>query len=276
MRCLVTMFSCDRYAHLRLCLGCYLLKADRTKCKVLVIDDGSKDERIHAYLRNLSNKGEIEVMLEPAFEGSGEARIGNSRRTAVRVALAERFDYLLMLDDDIVVGPTTIQQALANFEALKTMCNGKFRPGALSLHHPHSILTTYVLDGSTYSEAGIGGEANVLLPFDAMEKHGEQFGPQVKGFGDNYFRAIRKDGYTYLSRRNPPYEVQHIGIGVGGSVIHGKKDKMPFWVTKLYQDWNLDKPLGVGGFDARLYQEAIVAAGPMEAPAWYMKHRKRV
>ena len=179
MRCLVTMFSCDRYGHMRLCLGEWLLKDDLKNCDVAVLDDGSEDPRIRAYLENLAGKGEIEAVFGDPYDGSMEARIGYRRHQAVEIALEKGYDYLLMLDDDVVVGHSTIQEALADAEMLKTTGGGRFKPGALSLHHPHSIISSYVLDGRTFNEAGIGGEANVLLPKEPMEKFGDQWGGEA-------------------------------------------------------------------------------------------------
>ena len=266
------MFSCDRYPHLRLCLSDWLLQGDLRRCDVVVIDDGSQDARIAPYLKMLEHKGLIEAVIAEPVDGPGEVRIGYRRKQAVDMALKGGYNFLLMLDDDILVGEHAVRHIVSDLTYLTFRGH---KPGAMSLHIPHSILSTYVIGDKTFSEAGLGGEANLLIPRETLRKHGHHFGPHDKGFGDCFFRAIRKDGYKYYERTNPPYEVQHLGIGVGGSIIHRGKRTSPFWCNQLYQSAYLGGSIRVAGFDQNAYTDAVVAAGPEKAPTAYMKTHKR-
>ena len=239
---------------------------------MVVVDDGSQDARIAPYLKMLERRGFIKAVLEEAGPGPREARIGLRRKEAVDMALEKSYDFLLMLDDDIIVGEKTIRIAITDFKLLREK---GLNPGAFSLHIPHSILTSYVVDGITFSEAGLGGEANVLLPRETMERFKDQWGPQDKGFGDLFFRAIRKAGYRYFERSNPPSEVQHVGIGVGASIIHRGKTRNPFWCNRLYESRYQGGPIRVKGFDQNAYNQALIAAGPEKAPIMYMRDHPR-
>ena len=269
MKTMIAVFSYERYPHLRLSLGCWLLKASLEGCTVSVLDDGSTDGRIGRYLRSLESRGQIEAVMMPPAPGGGDSRIGQRRRDAVNLALKRKVDYLLMLDDDILVGSRTIQEAVRDLTFLLTLSDPKV--GALSLHHPHSVYSEIVIGGYTYSLAALGGEANLLIPRASLEQFGREFGPHPKGFADTFLKAMLSEGYVYLSRCDPPYQVQHIGIGPNGSVID-RQGGLPFWVTDFYRS-RRGEILSVERFDRPRYAAAVEQHGARQAPEVYRRSK---
>ena len=263
MKLLVVVFSYNRPYHLQLCLD-FLGKAvaGTRDCSVIVLDDGSSDPKVKKLLKQ---KTFWKPMLEKKYQGSGNQSIGYRRRQACSLALKQKAEYLLMLDDDILVGPTTLFEVTRDAEELKG------RLGALSLHIPVSIFSYFTFRGKTYSRAVFGGEANVLIPRSSLQQFSDSFGPAEKGFGDNFFKACADAGLEYVERTKPPYQVQHIGIGVGGSTRH--HNRMPFWVTDYYKNKHVGR-LPVAGFDSSLYASGVQTVGAMLAPLHYLKNKR--
>lgn len=254
------MFSHDRFHHLKFALE-WLLEADRKGWDILVLDDGSRDPRITSYLRVCEKQGMIWASLESPAEGDGNARIGFRRGQAVKIALEKDYDFLLLLDDDILIGQAVLQEVIKDFTKLSAVR----KVGALTLHSPIPFSGSFILNNITYGLPQFGGEANVLIPRESMIKFGHQFGPHDKGFGDTFFFAFQKAGYDYIERLNPTFEVQHLGIG--SSTIH--KDKIPFWVSDLYHNKVTKQYIQVPGFNPVSYKESIQHAGPIQAPQWH-------
>jgi len=277
MKVVVTVFSHDRPHHLELMMFSFLLRTDRTNCDVMVLDDDSQMKETKAVLKKLASRGDVEVVYEksPIYE-CPQARIGSNRAKAVEYALKGDYDYLLMLDDDIIIGRTTIQEAIADFISLQN--DSPFsNVGAMSLHNPIPTAksSSVVVGGKTYGLFRFGGEANVMLSAKAMKRFGGKFGPGKGGFGDKFFEACNNHGMPYFCRMNPPHNVQHIGVGIGASKCY-KEGKMPFWVIDFYTtDYLPKKYTYVKGFDRTWYSHAIHDVGALKAPLHYKRNLKR-
>ena len=309
MKTLVTVFSHERLYHLKLCLE-FLEKATQPKdgheFVIIVVDDNSEDPELREWLTEQLDSDRIHSICVPdtsKIEGVDHYtrgyRLAIARHEAIELFMHGDANYLLMLDDDIIVGPSTLYEALADFERLKS--TKFFKPGALSLHALVSHHSFTIFPGQTYAELKYSGEANCIFDREAIKAVGNHYKPEREGFADHQFAAMIKSGYNYLTRIEPSYAVQHIGYGKGGSAIYRPEshDPLPFWTTRPYQVFHthaqvpleltsifghrekavvdngigMTNPVQVPGFDIAMYDKLVQAHGGNLAAKYYLTER---
>ena len=277
----VAVFSKDRYGHCRLCLSWLLKRTERLRphlVKVYVYDDASKDPRLQEYLTELYDSGEITLhMVCSNIEGRNHTergmRIALSRRQAAENFLNSSDDFLVCLDDDILVGERTIQEAVSDFEELAETSYA--RPGALTLHGLASHQALRYIGGKLFAELAYSGEANCIFKRDILGSVGVFFDAVPTGFGDTQFAAIREAGYCYYTRVLPYYQVQHLGFGKNASAIYKDGDPHPYWLDEPYTRIGLNgkpslEPILVDGFLLKEYRELVEKHGE-RAPLEYLR-----
>lgn len=115
------------------------------------------------------------------------------------------------------------------------------------MHGGHTVHKEFVCGRAVFAHLHLTGEAAVLLNREAVEAVGNQLGPHPKGFADTQWDAFRAGGWQYVTRINPTYSAQHIGIGDGSVIQHGFP---AFWLKDLWRANIHGKPwLEVPGFD---------------------------
>jgi hypothetical protein len=141
----------------------------------------------------------------------------------------------------------------------KMLRSGGRRPGALAAHGGHSVHAEFIMGRTVFAKINLTGEAAVILSRDSVEAVGNHFGPHKAGYADTQWRALYDGGWEYLTRINPTYEVQHIGLG-DGSVIQG--EWRPFWVREPFRANVPGKPfLRVTDFDLGGFVEEVKRSG---------------
>jgi hypothetical protein len=274
----ISFFTFNRYGMTKLCLD-WLLKRVPKEASVTIFDDGSDDEKLIGMLEKHEKAGRIELVRgeeHKKVESKGEldARLGLQRKKAVEHFLASDEDYLFLMDNDIIFGAGTLEEAVADYEYLlerPSMC-----VGSLSLHALVTVHALVQLEGKVFGRTMISGEANWLMSRDSIEKTGNHFGNKVKGFADDQLHALRKAGLQHYERTWPPYNVQHLGVGPDGSMIYNGVRKKPFWVAGPYtSNYRLSQEtlLEVPGFDIDYYMECISMVGSDEGPLDYLKNK---
>jgi len=268
MSILICMLSKDRYPHLKLCSE-WLLKRMPPDSKLVVFDDGSTDKRVHNHLRSLARRG-ADIYLGVDQQGLDPAqRCGVQRRRAVNLFLASTEQYLLLLDDDILVGAGAIEEAISDWRMLRAE---GFRPGSLTLHGEMTQHDPQKIGDMTFAELRLSGEANWLFCRETLTENWFGFGP--KEFADVQQQKMREQGLKYYGRIQPSYQVQHIGIGMHGSVIHRDRAVRPFWCDRPYTHTygpSKGQMVQVGGFDLDFYLEACRVSAPEEVPLTYLR-----
>ncbi len=276
--CLICLFSYNRYGHLKLCLDFLLRDIDKTSCEIIVFDDGSEDDRISKYLERvfIENARVKQFCMKPKRGGptsttEGANRIAAQRKVAIDVFLATDYDYVFLLDDDVVVSCTTIMEAVKDFDFLSS--TDYLNPGAISLHGQLGTDGYVAVDGKVFSLMHLTGEAHLLLSRTSLIAVGNKFGIGRRGFADTQLEALLNAGYDYIERTHPCYQVQHFGFGDKGSVIHEHQSKVPIWNRGPYRStWKHGKnrPLEVSGFDLGKYCACVQEHGGRNAPLAYL------
>lgn len=270
MTCLIYVLSHNRIGHLKLCLP-RLLRSNLTGCSVTVLDDGSTDPKIADFLHR---RTDIIAEFAPAATGTPQERIGIRRHDAVEALIASGADCLLLLDDDILVGPRMIQDGLA---ALNILTENLRHPVTLSFHGVLEPRSYVVVGPWCFGSLKIGGEANVLIPRAAVERVGNHFGPEPRGFGDLFFEAVWAAGLGHYEICKPDPQVQHLGFGQGASVAYPEGGTQQ-WTHRPYQRHgppetgiHHDLPLQVEGFDLAYYCGCVRVCGGLKAPLAYLE-----
>ena len=269
MRTLIAVMSHNRKNHLAACLK-FLAKSDLTDCDVHVLCDGDVHvEPIVDHYGFAFIETDI-VLVAHLDKGEGlEKDLGRKRRIACCQALKGDYDYLLLLDDDILLGPDTVQEAVADYEMLQGHPKFPGGIGGLSLHVPHNLSgmpLEELDDGSAWYGPKLGGEANMLISKASLKQRYDKFGYFSKGFGDVFIDSIWENAEDYVTKASPHYQVQHIGIGVGASVCHSHKAKLPHWVREFYKSHVTDRPIAIEGFTQSIFSSALSSVGALDAP----------
>jgi len=254
-----------------------LLKKVAGDNPVIVFDDGSTDEQVISFLKE--KEGQIEVVWgdkHPEVEDRFQLakRLGKQRAKAVDRFLVSDQEYLLLLDDDIIVGEGVIDEAVRDLGLLRR--REGLRVGSLTLHAVCGISGFVQVLGSVFAEVQLSGEANWLFCREALEKTGNHFGEGEKEFADVQVQEMWKAGFKYFERSWVPYAVQHIGVGNGGSIIHQFSNRLPPWVSRPYVgNYKLGKGrlLDVPGFDLGMFLELVGSVSPQQAPALYLEKK---
>ena len=265
----VAVQSCNRPWALRLCL--HYLWNQTARPRIEVWDDGvdlnrgtemvnlldalAKHQLVHRICGTV-NRPPAETKIE------ADQRCGRQRKRIVDYFLAERDEpYLLLLDDDIILGPHTVSQLLNDFRALRSegVAHPSYRVGALAVHGAHTVHREFILGRTVFAHLTLTGEGAVLLARDALEAVGNHFGPQPQGYADTQWRALYDGGWAYLTRINPPYEAQHLGLGDGSMIQQGFD---AFWLRDAWRANTPGRPyLHVPGLDVQEFMQEVKAEG---------------
>lgn len=199
------------------------------------------------------------------------------RRLAVDWFLecSSKGDLLFLKDDDVLV---PWQSIVAAAEDLAALGKTDYAPriGALTLYGPAGHTGGIWKRGEqAFTQLRLSGEAHVLLSREALIATGNQFTPDHdKGFADTQWAAFTAHGWRYVTRLWPPYEVQHLGFGPGGSCIHDQQTHPPFWCLGPYRtlyprrDQQIIK---VPGFDLETFTRYAHAKGGETAAAKFLQ-----
>lgn len=110
----ICVLSCDRYEMLALCLA-GLCGHNGGVGGVRVIDDASRNPRVHELLRRYRDAGLIErVVTIPERQG-----VGVTRRMAVDDFLAGDADVLVQIEGDVLIGPGELARFVRAWEDLR-------------------------------------------------------------------------------------------------------------------------------------------------------------
>lgn len=267
MKVVVATFAKDRFAHLQLCTE-WLHSSPAPAgfdFEFVAYDDRSDDIRVHPYLCSRYDK-----VFTPPLGATPDSRIGLARQAAVDTFVHQlEGDYLLLLDSDIIVTKETIAQVVRDYES---MVDDGWLVGGATLNPLGHIVETFERSGNVFGKMDLTGDAHMLFKRKHLELVGNHFGGHFKGFADTQIKAIIKHGRFYWSRINPAYQVQHIGIGQGGTTIYNDALKKPHWVMRPY--WTHVPPRGivnVQGFDVLHYVELVNSVGGESAPLRYLQ-----
>ena len=277
--CLICLFSYNRYPHLKMTLNHLMRDLPGSGCAIALFDDGSDDERVVKLLddtvigcSDIFGWNKSREVSKPKSTREAAGRIGEQRRLAVNMFLeSSSYDYLFLMDDDVIVSCETIREAIDDFEFLRS--TDYLNPGAITLHNQLSVDAYINVDGKIFSSIHLTGEAHILFHREPLEKVGNQFNSGKGGFADTQLNALMGSGYDYLERTKPYYAVQHVGFGLLGSVVHEHQDKVPMWNEGPYRsNWKhgRGRPLEVPGFDLKKYCMCVQRFGGREAPLYYM------
>lgn len=181
------------------------------------------------------------------------------KRSAIVGRWLSRTDdqFLMLLDDDILLGTETLEWAIRDF---KMLLSAGHKVGALAIHGGHTVHQEFNCGRTVFGKLTLTGEAAVILNREAIEEVGNQFGRHAQGYADTQWHALRAAGWDYVTRINPAYEAQHIGLG-DGSVIQYGFDKA-FWLTDAWRANVPGKPyLRVPGFDVERFLREVKKDG---------------
>lgn len=195
----------------------------------------------------------------PSTKVEADRRCGEKRRRIVESFLRSNIqhDVLLLLDDDILIGDLT--QPLADLAMLQSAHPRGHRIGGLAMHGGHSNHSEFFEGRQLFAQLNLTGEAAVFLTRAALEDAGNGFGPHRTGYADTQWEAFRRRSWWYVTRVNPPYSAQHLGLGDGSVIQH---DWKPFWVTDAWRANTPGRPyLEVAGLDVPAFVRAANTQG---------------
>jgi len=267
----VNIFTLDRFYHVELCLRWLYNSPDVEgyDFEFSAIDDGSKDSRMLGFLENHSDKLYVPMDKETT---DPDARIGKRRQEAIDRFLKNKdfstSDYVMLLDSDVIITKQTITDAIKDYEMLSETQN----IGGATLHALGHVGDIQIIDDKGFANVTLTGDAHMFFRKDHLQKVGNHFGGHYKGFADTQIQEITKAGMVYWTKVSPPYQVQHIGIGEGGTTIYKDKAKRPPWTMRPY--WTHVSPrriVRVQGFDVLQYADIVNKIGGAEAPHYYLR-----
>jgi len=266
---LVCIFSYNRPHHLELCLH-YVLKAVSEDTEIIIFDDCSDNMDVNKFA---NGQILVDICSFPNTQTSVRdcaARLASQRRRAVDRFLATDCDYLFFLDDDIIIGETSLVDMIDDLTFFEGV--DYIEVGAVTLHgitRPNFLLK---VGNIQYRSITISGEANLMMSRRMLETTGNKFNPTHKdGFADLQLKAMRSRGFEYLCRTRPVNEVQHIGIGQKGSIIHREQVVPPPWCQEPYKTV-YGRTLNVQGFDLTTYLNLVEEVGGELAPKLYKQN----
>lgn len=273
---LVVTTTYNRPNLLRLTTG-WLLKDRRDEFTYWIFDDGSTYKDVHTYLEEMLSKGvAIHVStLKRSYLGRptlavANQRCGLARRDVLTLALSvdPPYDYIFLKDDDVLVSSATVHECVGDLQAL---IQEGHKVGALTLFGLATLGEHFSFGTSMFAQLSYTGEAHVVFDRRALDVVGVHFGDQPKGFADVQFASLKSAGYSYCTRTKPPYQVQHLGVGPTGSVIHSE-GHAPFWCVRGYYT-EKDHQLEVAGFDHVLFSRVASRVGGELAAEAYLKEK---
>jgi hypothetical protein len=272
---------------LRLCLEWLVKGFDlvKTPVTVTVWDDGSNDRGLLRYYKHLPKGVQLRQPFRKRSPRKESQRVLESRLGRMRHAIVEDFlenrdaPFLLMLDDDILVGRGVVKHAMLLYEFLASTSWAKI--GALTLHGMLSLRNCLAVKRWRLAELSITGEANLLFHRPELGEIGNHFCTKLGGHADEQFSAIRRAKRKYWCVVCPPFGVQHLGFGPKAGVIEEVRKNDAFWTQRPYLVHNLGEAhsgagwVSVAGFDMNLYVELVRAgeAAANLAPKHYYEQK---
>jgi hypothetical protein len=253
----------------------FLLRSIRERrIQIRIFDDGSTDARVVKFLDGLP--GEIlqyrnQPRKGPGSTREGAARIGLQRKNAIDTFLSSSdCEYCMLLDDDILTTEASILDLIGDFEFLKETSYS--RPGAMTLYGLARRGSQFRVGNKVFCNYRFTGEAHIVFSRDSLLQTGNHFGAGEKEFADIQIQRMLSSGYSYLSRIYPSYQVQHLGFGKEGSIIHLTQSVPPRWARAPYSEvWKFSSGfLRVSGFDVEWYTRIVEEYGGERAPLIYL------
>ena len=258
--CVVVIQSYNRY---------YFLKLMQEYLKdiwsdIYIFDDGSTDPRIAE---------EFDIHFQDAphdklTEMEANSRCGLQRGRIVDWFLKTGKQYLLWVDDDIVVTPDTLQSGLNDMRDMEQYCTYT-KPGLYSFHTWMKTIGRFHFRKDIYGLTSLTGESCCIMNKQMFEDVGNYFGPEKYGYLDNHVKEMRKSGYHIVCRLTNPWPVQHIGIH-DTSFIHTKKK---YWHGGLWRSYEVGHDyLRPDGFIPEKYMSMVKESGARYAPKKYREY----
>lgn len=265
---LVAVQSCNRPWMLRWCLEHLARqKLGQASMEVFVYDDGSNGE-FEKEIRDLWDDEVVRgldwnMLGETAkptavTKAEADARCGAQRQRIVNEFLEYgSWPYLLLLDDDIALGPYVVRTLLDDFRMIRS---SGIPVGAMAVHGGHTVHNEAIYGRTLFGDLNLTGEAAVLLSLECVGAVGNHFGPHKTGYADTQWQAMRDKHWRYMTRMNPPHEAQHMGLGDGSVIQHGRGDL--FWLKDAWRANIPGKPyLAMASFEVEDYVLAVKQKG---------------
>lgn len=272
---LICLFSFNRYGHFKLCLEFLLKSIKSNEIRIVIFDDGSTEQKMVEYLEFLKNKIEVHFSSkkkESTTVREGASRIGNQRKKAIDYYLSQSDEkYVILLDDDVVITEESIFDLIRDFEFLDSTDYAK--PGAMTFHGLSNPDCSMKIDGKVFSRFHFTGEAHIVFSRKTLLKVGNHFGGGSKEFADIQISQVLNAGLYYYERTWPYYQIQHIGFGTKGSIIHEHQKKPPPWAVGPYMSrWKrYNGPILVPEFNIQEYCAFVSEHGGDKAPLIYFE-----
>ena len=265
-KALVSIFVKDRYHHTRLCVD-WLLKSKQCEdiaLSFVAFDDNSEDKEMLQYVRS-TGISIYTTKLASQFPNPSR-RIGLMRQIAVENFFRGDFDYLLLLDSDIIVTRNTIQEAVKDYDSLKEHRIAGYTLYALG----HIVNCDLQIANKIFKKATLTGDATMLFSRESLLQVGNNFSSAFGGFADHQIKAIYDQGFSYFTRVDPYYSVQHLGFGEKASLCY-QEEYQPFWTYRPYWNHTTRSIIQVPGFDMTFYCQCVKDVGGLLAPKKYLE-----
>jgi len=170
---------------------------------------------------------------------SAQMSLGRARQDIVRnFCIDERFgpnDFLVMLDDDIMVTADTILEAIEDFK----LFSKSTKVACVALHPFKKRLSrsSIQLGKKLFNFFDYTGECAMIWQRRMFSIVGNHFGLIEGGHGDKQFANAREHG-ALLTRFHPPYEMQHVGFTpLCSSQVFGHLERRPGWTRQPLKDY---------------------------------------
>jgi hypothetical protein len=264
----VFIFVKDRYKLTKLCSD-FLLKSQDVanfKFKFIAIDDSSEDDKVKKYINETYsyNKQFSSTCSDPV------QRIGMLRHFACNLFTYENdSDYLLLLDNDILVTKATIVEAINDYILLDTYNIGGYTLKGFS----HFLNDVIIIENKKFQSLSLTGDAHMLFSRKHLKVVGNNFSAKEGGFADNQISMIYEKGLRYYTRIIPHYQVQHLGFGQKASLCNQSDIFKPWWTMRPY--WTFIEPkqiVPVENFDVYRFANIANEFGPEKAADIFLKN----
>ena len=245
---------------------------------VIIFDDGSTDDRIWSeFSDSIVYSAESH---DPVDEKEANKRCGAQRKKIVDYFLEKtNKNYLLWMDDDIIVNSYTLYDGLNDFKCLyrfskDARTNSTLRGiGLYSFHTWMRDALRFEFKKNIYGVFSLTGESCCIQSRDVLIKFGNNYGPHVGGYLDTHVAALKKNGYHIICRLTNPLPVQHIGVG-NTSFIHPDHN-LKYWHKDLWHSYETKEHLRPKGFNPSIYLNLVETYGAKDAPEAYYKIIKK-
>jgi len=243
MKAQLAILTCTRPSILELCLLKLGLTDKHREVLEVVVCGNDKDdtgrevaERCGVKYRNI-HRSDDTIDMDPAR--SRQISLGRARRDIVDVFAADDKygpdDFLVMLDDDILVTADTILEAIE--DSKKFSKSTKVSCVALHPFKKRLSRSSLKVGKKLFNFFDYTGECGMIWRRGALEEIGNHFGPEKGGHGDKQFETAREHG-ALITRFHPPYEMQHVGFEpLCPSLVFGHLVRGPGWTRQPLKDY---------------------------------------